>query len=384
MSGRKKIAVLGSTGSIGVNCLNVVRNLHDEFEIVALSSFKNADLLFEQASEFKPQIVALAGREMNDAEKERFQGLGIETFSGPGCLAQVIGNSEFDLLVNSVVGAAGFLPTLRALEAKKDIALANKETLVVGGEIITEIARKNGCLIYPIDSEHSAIFQCLVGEDYGSIENIILTASGGPFRKFPESEFKNITVEQALKHPNWDMGAKITIDSATMMNKGLEVIEAHWLFGIEYDRIQVVIHPQSIIHSMVSFVDGSIKAQMGQPDMRVPIQYAMTYPVRQQSNFPRVDFSTLKQLDFEKPDMKKFRALALAFQAGKTGGTAPAIMNAANEAAVNLFLQKKIGFVDITNSIEKALNKIEISFSPTPEELVEADKLARESVASLF
>lgn len=382
MSGKKKIIILGSTGSIGVNALNVVRQLPELFSVEALATFRNVDLLAQQAKEFGCRAVAVVLPE-SDTGPADLPGDKIILHRGAEGLIRLIEEVECDLVVNSIVGAAGFLPTLRAIELGRDIALANKETLVIGGEVITSAAKEHNCDLLPIDSEHSAIFQCLVGEEHGSIENIILTASGGPFRLVPKEQFKHLTVEQALKHPNWDMGSKITIDSATMMNKGLEIIEAHWLFGLDYDRIKVVIHPQSIIHSMVSFVDGSIKAQMGLPDMKVPIQYALTWPERKPSTFPRLDLSKVLELKFEPPDVKKFRTIPLAFEAGKTGGTAPAIMNAANEAAVQLFLQKQILFVDIFDAIEKALNGIAIIKNPSPGELLQADRQAREFVKRL-
>ena len=384
MTSPKKIAVLGSTGSIGVNTLNVVRELKEEFQITALSTYQNVDLLFQQAQEFKPDFVAISKQNVKDADISRFKQIGVQVLTSRQNVINLVEEAEFDLLVNSVVGAAGFLPTLRALERSKDIALANKETLVVGGELITNIARKNNCSILPIDSEHSAIYQSLVGEDYSTIEQIVLTASGGPFRFLDMNKFENITVEQALKHPNWNMGSKITIDSATMMNKGLEVIEAHWLFNVLFEKIKIVIHPESIIHSMVSFVDGSFKAQLGLPDMRLPIQYALTYPVRKTSSLQRMDIASISQLNFEGPDVRKFPSILLAYQAGKTGGTAPAILNAANEIAVNYFLNKKIKFTWIPECVEKALNEIPIINNPGPEELIEADKLARQYVLEMY
>jgi 1-deoxy-D-xylulose-5-phosphate reductoisomerase len=369
----KKIAILGSTGSIGVNTLNVVRELKEDFQISALSTNINVDLLFQQAKEFKPDFVAISHTGVKEADISRFKDLGIHVFTFKDCLVDIVKEADYGLLVNSVVGAAGFLPTLRAVQRGKDVALANKESLVVGGELITKAAQQNKCSILPIDSEHSAIFQSLVGEDYATIEQVILTASGGPFRSLEENEFENITVEKALNHPNWKMGNKITIDSATMMNKGLEIIEAHWLFDVPFDKIKVVVHPESIIHSMVLFVDGSIKAQLGLPDMRVPIQYAITYPNRKPSSFQRLDFENVLQFNFERPNFKKFPSMSLAYQAGNTGGTAPAILNAANEMAVAFFLKKRIKFTQIPELVEAALNELSIILKPTAEELIKAD-----------
>lgn len=380
MQGNRKIVVLGATGSIGVNSLNVVERLPQDFQVIGLTTHTNVKLLMEQSASHRPMFVAVTGRNLKDTEKSVFDDLGITVFSGENSLMQIVEKADYDMLVNAVVGAAGFLPTLKALELNKDIALANKETLVVGGELVIQAAAKNECAILPIDSEHSAIFQCLVGEKKESIEEILLTASGGPFRTLSKEQFARVTVAQALHHPNWNMGKKITIDSATMMNKGLEVIEARWLFGVPLEKVHVLIHPQSIIHSMVAFHDGSIKAQLGVPDMRVPIQYALTFPNRRPSQFPRLDFSKMKSLTFEEPDLIKFRALAFAFEASKTGGTAPAVMNAANEIAVRLFLNEKIRFDQIADTIEKTLNAHDVIFEPATEDLIFADKWARDFV----
>ncbi|MBN2413766.1 1-deoxy-D-xylulose-5-phosphate reductoisomerase [candidate division KSB1 bacterium] len=380
MRSGKKIAILGATGSIGQNCLHVAEKLSGEFNVTALTTNKNISLLIDQVKRFRPHMAAVTGVIPTEQQQQSFKQLGTRLFFGQDSLVEIVREADYELLINSVVGAAGFVPTLTALEAGKNIALANKETLVVGGELIIQAARKHGRTILPIDSEHSAIFQCLIGEDHNTIEEIILTASGGPFRTWSKEQLFSVTVEQALNHPNWSMGNKITIDSATMMNKGLEVIEAKWLFHVPVNKIRVVIHPQSIIHSMVAFYDGSVKAQLGEPDMRVPIQLAMTYPQRKPSEFPRIDFGTLKSLTFEEPDPNKFRALALAYQAAETGGTAPAVMNAANETAVRLFLEEKISFIRIAECIEETLDKIKIVSHPGLEDLLQADKQARAHV----
>jgi len=383
LSKKKKIALLGATGSIGVNALHCVNNAPEEFDVVALSTHKRVDLLLQQTRQYQPKFVAVTGRPLSDSERLEFKNLGATVFSGQGGIVQLAETAEYDLLVNAVVGAAGFLPTLSAIDRRADIALANKETLVIGGQVVMQKIKSAGVKLLPIDSEHSAIFQCLIGENYDDIEKILLTASGGPFRNTPIEDFKNITVEQALNHPNWNMGKKITIDSATMMNKGLEVIEAHWLFGVDIDKIEVVIHPQSIIHSMVAFHDGSIKAQLGMPDMRVPIQLAMTFPQRRPSDFPRVDWNTLKELTFDKPDLQKFHCLALAFAAMRAGGTAPAVMNAANEIAVARFLDRQISFVHIAQFIEKTIEAHEYCASPDVQTLLAADHWARQFTAAL-
>ena len=376
----KRIIILGSTGSIGVNCLDVVDQLPDEFEIVALTTNRNTHLLLEQAQKYHPRSVVITGGNCDPELRRKFTSIGVKVLLGAEALVEVATISDYDLLINSVVGAAGFVPTLQAIKAGKDIALANKETLVVGGELIMAAACEKGVSILPIDSEHSAIFQCLIGEDNAAVNRIILTASGGPFRKLNKDQLADVTVAQALNHPNWDMGKKITIDSATMMNKGLEVIEAHWLFDLPVEKVQVVIHPQSIIHSMVEFCDGSIKAQLGLPDMRLPIQLAMTFPKRMPAAFPKLDFANTKELTFEEPDLKKFTTLALAFQAAKTGGTAPAVMNAANEVAVDLFLGEKIRFNQISEIIEDTLLRHNVISGPTVDDLLWSDHWARDYV----
>ena len=377
MSPTKKIVLLGATGSIGVNALNCVDNAPNEYDVVALSTHNNIDLLLQQAGRYHPRFVASTGRAIPNDMRLEFENLGAKIIDGKNALVDLAKKADYDMLVNALVGAAGFLPTLTAIDRGADIALANKETLVIGGQIVMQKARDAGVKILPIDSEHSAIFQSLMGESYDDIEEILLTASGGPFRNTSFGDFENITVEQALNHPNWDMGKKITIDSATMMNKGLEVIEAHWLFGIAVDKINVIIHPQSIIHSMVAFHDGSIKAQLGMPDMRVPIQLAMTYPRRVAADFPRIDWTQLKELTFDAPDMQKFRCLGLAFDAIQAGGTAPAVLNAANEIAVAKFLNREISFVQIPHLIEKTVEAHEFIAKPGVEALLAADQWAR-------
>ena len=374
---KKKIVVLGSTGSIGVNALHCLENLPENFKIVGLSTHQNVELLLKQAAQFKPAAVAVSGRAFTDSEKKELESLNIRFFDGSSALLHLVREIELDLLVNAVVGAAGFIPTLEALEKGADIALANKETLVIGGHLVMAKVKEKAVQLLPIDSEHSAIFQSLMGENHKDIEEILLTASGGPFRNLPKSEFKNISLDQALAHPNWSMGQKITIDSATMMNKGLEVIEARWLFDVPVDCIRVVIHPQSIIHSMVCFCDGSIKAQLGLPDMRIPIQLALTYPRRFPSAFPRIDWRTLKELTFDTPDFEKFHCLSLAIDAIKAGGTAPAVLNAANESAVAAFIGHKITFDRIPSLIHDALAKHKFVSNPNVDELLDADSRAR-------
>lgn len=350
----KRLAILGSTGSIGTNCLNVVETHPNEFEAVYLATHRNVKLLYEQAQHLRPRAVVVVQPPEPDWAR-RFKALGTECLTGAAALAEVAAATDVDIVVNAVVGAAGLPATLSALRQGHTVALANKETLVVAGELVTSESIKHNGLLIPIDSEHSALWQCLVGESRQRIETLILTASGGPFRQRPKDDFANITVAEALKHPNWTMGRKITIDSATLMNKGLEVIEAHWLFGVPVDRLRVLIHPQSIIHSMVEFVDGSIKAQLGVPDMRLPIQYALTYPDRLPNRFPRLDFTLWHQLDFHEPDYEKFVCLRLAYESLREGGTAPAVLNAANEEAVQAFLREAIRFDQIPQLVDRAL-----------------------------
>ncbi|QOI97432.1 MAG: 1-deoxy-D-xylulose-5-phosphate reductoisomerase [Flammeovirgaceae bacterium] len=374
---KKHIAILGSTGSIGTQALDVVRAHPDAFEVEVITAQNNADLLIQQAIEFKPNAVVIGIEEHYAKVKSALQQYPVKVFAGDGALASVVQMDSIDLVLTALVGYSGLLPTIKAIEAGKTIALANKETLVVAGALITSLAREKGVNIYPVDSEHSAVFQCLAGEFHNRIEKIILTASGGPFRGKKREDLTNVTRAQALKHPNWNMGAKITIDSATLMNKGLEVIEAKWLFGLKAEQVEVVVHPQSIIHSMVQFEDGSIKAQMGLPDMRLPIQFALTYPDRLKSDFPRFNFSDYPSLTFEKPDTETFRNLALAFEALRRGGNMPCVLNAANEVAVAQFLSDKIGFLKMSDVVERCLEKIAYIGNPAYADYVETDKETR-------
>ena len=375
------IAILGSTGSIGTQALEVVRDQRDALHVEVLSAHSNADLLVAQALEFKPNAVVIGDeakwKQVNDALFDE----GIKVYSGAEALEQVVEVDGIDMVLTAMVGAAGLKPTLRAIEAGKHIALANKETLVVAGEIVMNAARNKGVDIHPVDSEHSAIYQCIAGEFHNPIEKIILTASGGPFRGRTLESLAGVTKADALKHPNWDMGAKITIDSASLMNKGLEVIEAKWLFDISPDQIDVVVHPQSIVHSCVQFDDGSIKAQLGLPDMKLPIQYALTYPRRLKNDFPRFSFMDYPSLTFEQPDTKTFRNLALAFDALRAGGNAPAILNAANEVAVARFLKDDIEFLDLPRVVEHALEHVTHQTNPTLDDLIAADADARRVAA---
>ena len=379
MSDKKKnIAILGSTGSIGRQALDVIRANPDKFEVFALTANNNLDLLIEQACEFQPDVVAIANEKLYLQLKQALADQPIKVFAGMDAIAQLVEMEPIDLVLTAMVGYAGLKPTIQAIRANKTIALANKETLVVAGEIICELAQKHKTAILPVDSEHSAIFQCLAGEGNNPIEKIILTASGGPFRAKTIEELKTVTSAQALKHPNWDMGAKITIDSASMMNKGFEVIEARWLFGLTPDQIEVVVHPQSIIHSMVQFSDGSVKAQLGLPDMKLPIQYAFTYPDRIKSDFPRLDFGRYNELTFEKPDTGRFRNLALAYRAMEKGGNMPCIINAANEIVVAAFLKDKTGFLQMSDIIETVMQKATFIHKPNYEDYVMTDAQVRE------
>ena len=345
---KKHIAILGSTGSIGTQALEVIAAHPESFEVEVLTAQNNADLLIEQAKKFNPNAVVIVNEDSYSKVKEALLPLNIKVFAGENALSSVVEMDSIDLVLTALVGYSGLKPTIKAIESGKNVALANKETLVVAGELVTRLAREKGVNIYPVDSEHSAIFQCIVGEFHNPIEKIILTASGGPFRGRKRDELLYVTKVQALKHPNWAMGAKVTIDSASLMNKGLEVIEAKWLFGLKADQVEVVVHPQSIIHSLVQFEDGSIKAQLGLPDMRLPIQFALSYPERLKSAFPRFDFAKYPALTFEKPDTETFRNLALAFEALAQGGNMPCVLNAANEVAVEEFLQDRIGFLQMS------------------------------------
>jgi len=371
------IAILGSTGSIGTQALEVVREQGQALHVEVLSAQSNADLLVQQSLEFKPNAVVIGDtskwKQVNDA----LFAAGVKVYSGAEALEQVVEADGIDMILTAMVGSAGLKPTLRAIDAGKHIALANKETLVMAGELVMNAARKKGVDIHPVDSEHSAIYQCLAGEFHNPIERVILTASGGPFRGRSVESLVGVTKADALKHPNWDMGAKITIDSASLMNKGLEVIEAKWLFDVDPNQIEVVVHPQSIVHSCVQFEDGSIKAQLGLPDMKLPIQYALTYPRRLQNDFPRFNFMDHPSLTFEKPDIETFRNLGLAFNALKEGGNAPAILNAANEVAVSRFLKDDIKFLDLPDVVEHALNRVTHQVKPTLDDLIASDEEAR-------
>lgn len=373
----RKIAILGSTGSIGTQALEVVRKNKEVLQVELLTAGNNASLLYQQALEFLPNAVVIANRNEYKALNDALFPHGIKVYAGEQAISECVQSESIEVVLTAMVGFSGLKSTIAAIEAGKQIALANKETLVVAGEVITRLAREKGVNLYPVDSEHSAIFQCLVGEFHNKIEKIILTASGGPFRGKTKNELKNVVPEQALKHPNWSMGHKITIDSATLMNKGLEVMEAKWLFGLNHEQIQVIVHPQSIIHSMVQFSDGSIKAQMGLPDMKLPIQYALLYPNRVQTDFPRFDFSLFPSLTFEQPDTETFRCLSLAFEAMHQGGNMPCVLNAANEIAVDLFLKGRISFLSIPELIEKTTQKVSYQKSPSIQDLIAFDAESR-------
>lgn len=381
----KRITILGSTGSIGTQTLDVVRKNKDKFEVVAISANSSVDLLLEQILEFNPKYVAVYNEESANKLKNMIpNNIDIEVLSSMEGLVKICQLKEVDIVLTAVVGMIGLVPTMAAIKAKKTIALANKETLVTAGEIVMEEAKKNNVDILPVDSEHSAIFQCLNGERKKDVEKIILTASGGPFRGKSKEELINVTKNQALKHPNWDMGRKISIDSSTLMNKGLEVIEAKWLFDVDVENIDIVVHPQSIIHSMVSFKDSSVMAQLGCPDMRLPIEYALTYPGRSETDFERLDLAKIATLTFEKPDMETFPCLQLAFKVLKLGGTYPTVLNAANEVLVNEFLDDKIGFYDIPYYIERSLEQHNNRSNPTLEDILEVDKETRRFLSNLL
>ncbi len=374
---RKKLAILGSTGSIGTQALEVVASHPVNFEVEVLTAQNNAALLIEQAKQFNPNAVVIVNEDLYAEVKEALDPHNIKVYAGEKALASVVEMDTIDLVLTALVGYSGVLPTINAINAGKNIALANKETLVVAGELITNLAKEKAVNIYPVDSEHSAIFQCLVGEFHNPIEKIILTASGGPFRGKSLKELESVTKKEALKHPNWTMGAKVTIDSASLMNKGLEVIEAKWLFGLKQEQVEVIVHPQSIIHSIVQFEDGSMKAQLGLPDMRLPIQFAMTYPDRLPSEFPRFDFLNYPSFTFEKPDLKTFRNLALAFEALKRGGNMPCILNAANEIAVAAFLEDRVSFLGMSAIVEQCLEKMDYVANPAYDDYVQTDKMTR-------
>jgi 1-deoxy-D-xylulose-5-phosphate reductoisomerase len=379
---QKNIAILGSTGSIGKQALDIVRANTDKLQVEVLTAQNNADLLIQQAMEFSPNAVVIAEEEKYQYVKDSLQKHDIKVFAGADALCQVVQMESIDMVLAAIVGFAGLRSTLAAIEAGKQIALANKETLVVAGALVTEAAKAKGVNIYPVDSEHSAIFQCLAGEFHNKIEKIILTASGGPFRGKEKKFLETVKKEDALKHPNWSMGAKITIDSATLMNKGLEIIEAAWLFALRPEQIEVIIHPQSIIHSLVQFEDGSIKAQMGLPDMKLPIQYAFFYPTRVYSSFKRFDFVAYPSLTFEKPDFTSFSAIQLAFDAMKKGGNMPCILNAANEVAVYAFLKDEISFTDIPSIVEKCMEQGTFIAKPGISDYMESDKETRNAATA--
>jgi 1-deoxy-D-xylulose-5-phosphate reductoisomerase len=374
---RKRIAILGATGSIGTQTLEVVENNPELFEIEVLTANNNTRLLIEQAKKFQPNVVVISNACHYDEVADALKNEPIKVYAGREALQQVVAMSTIDVVVTAMVGYSGLIPTCNAIKAGKHIALANKETMVVAGEIINQLANENKVNIYPVDSEHSAIFQCLVGEVNNEIEKIYLTASGGPFRGFSIEQLANVTKADALKHPNWDMGAKITIDSASMMNKGFEVIEAKWLFGLKPEQIDVIVHPQSIVHSIVQFVDGSMKAQMGLPDMKLPIQYALSFPERLPSSFRRFNFLDYPKLTFEQPNTKNFRNLALAFEALNQGGNMPCTLNAANEVVVHAFLNDKIKFLQMPEIIEQIMEKATFLKNPSLEDYIQTDKEVR-------
>lgn len=381
---KKRIAIFGSTGSIGTQSLDVIRANPQLFEVEILTAQTNADLLIKQALEFTPNAVVIGDESLYPKVKEALASTDVKVFAGEQALEEVADFDTYDMMLAAIVGFAGLRPTLKAVDKGKAIGLANKETLVVAGDIVMQRAYEKRAPVIPVDSEHSAIFQCVVGEGRNQIEKIILTASGGPFLGKKPNFLVNVKRDHALQHPNWSMGAKISIDSATLMNKGLEMIEAKWLFNLQPEQVQVVVHPQSIIHSMVQFEDGSIKAQMGLPDMKLPIQYAMAFPNRIKNDFPRLDFRKYPSLTFEEPDVKTFRNLALATDALVKGGNCPCVMNAANEIAVWAFLRNRIGFLDITAVVEKTMEKVAFIEKPTLEEYFESDGEARNFAASLI
>ena len=381
---KKQIAILGSTGSIGTQALQVIEEHPDQYEAYVITANNRVDELIAQARKFVPEAVVIANEAHYTRLKEALADLPIKVYAGEEALCQIVAEKPIDMVLTAMVGYAGLKPTMNAIRARKAIALANKETLVVAGELINDLAHLNGTPILPVDSEHSAVFQCLAGEGDNSIEKIILTASGGPFRTYSQEQLTQVTKEQALKHPNWDMGAKITIDSASMMNKGFEVIEAKWLFGVRPEQIEVVVHPQSIVHSMVQFEDGAVKAQLGMPDMRLPIQYAFPYPRRLKASFPRLDFAQCTELTFEQPDTRRFRNLALAYEALHRAGNMPCIVNAANEVVVAAFLHDEISFLGMSDVIEKTMEKVPFIRKPSYEDYVATDTEARRIARELI
>lgn len=375
---KKHIAILGSTGSIGTQALEVISEQSHHFELEVLTANSNSDLLVQQAIKHKPNAVVIANKEKFHEVNDALFSHDVKVYAGADALAQVVEMETIDMVLTALVGYAGLKPTIKAIKAKKHIALANKETLVVAGALITSLAKEYGVDILPVDSEHSALFQCLVGEVYNPIEKVYLTASGGPFRGFGREQLANVTRAQALKHPNWNMGAKITIDSASLMNKGLEVIEAKWLFGLTPEQIDVIVHPQSIIHSVVQFEDGSMKAQMGLPDMKLPIQYAMAYPQRLKASFPRFDFMDYPNLTFEKPDTHAFQNLELAYDSMRKGGNSPCVLNAANEVVVDAFLKQNIGFLEMSDVVASCMEKATFVANPSYEDYVDSDLESRQ------
>ncbi len=380
----KQLAILGSTGSIGTQTLNVVRQHPEEFSVYALTAHRSVETLIEQALEFNPAVVCIADDRYYPRLRDALSDLPIKVMAGEKAIAELVTHRAIDVVVAAMVGYAGLRPTIEAIKAKKTIALANKETLVVAGEIICRLAERYKVNILPVDSEHSAIFQSLVGEDMASVEKLLLTASGGPFRNFTLDQMQHVTAAQALQHPNWDMGAKITIDSASMMNKGFEVIEARWLFNIPVEKIQVLVHPQSVVHSAVQFIDGSVKAQLGTPDMRMPIQYALTYPKRWMSDVPRLDLFATQSLTFEEPDLQRFPNLALAYDAIHRGGNIPCVLNAANEVVNQAFREGKCSFLQMSNVIAETMQKTTFITEPTYEDYVQTDYAARQLALELL
>lgn len=381
---KRQLAILGSTGSIGTQALEVVSEHPDLFEVYALTANNQVDLLVQQAHKYMPEVVVIANEQKYPELKEALEDLPVKVWAGSDAIAQVVQAEPIDMVLTAMVGYSGLWPTIQAIKSGKAIALANKETLVVGGELITRLALEYKAPILPVDSEHSAIFQCLVGEGNNPVEKVLLTASGGPFRTKTLKELATVTTAQALKHPNWSMGAKVTIDSASMMNKGFEMIEAKWLFGLRPEQVQVVVHPQSVIHSMVQFADGSVKAQLGIPSMKLPIAYALSYPDRLPSSLPRLDFTQYSQLTFEEPDGERFRNLAFAYEAIRRGGNMPCIMNAANEVVVAAFLREQIGFLQMSDVIEQTMAKASFIANPAYEDYVATDAEARRIAAELF
>ena len=381
---KKQIAILGSTGSIGTQALQVIEEHPDLYEAYVLTANNQVDKLIEQAHKFRPEAVVIANKAHYPRLQEALAHLPIKVYAGEDALCQIVQDAAIDMVLTAMVGYAGLRPTMNAIRARKPIALANKETLVVVGELINELARVNGTPILPVDSEHSAVFQCLAGEAGNPIEKVILTASGGPFRTFSREQLATVTKEQALRHPNWQMGAKITIDSASMMNKGFEVMEARWLFGVRPEQIEVVVHPQAVIHSMVQFADGAVKAQLGMPDMRLPIQYAFSYPRRVHASLPRLDFRTCTSLTFEQPDPDRFRNLALAYEALHQGGNMPCIVNAANEVCVQAFLNDRVSFLGMSDVIERVMQSVPFVHKPSYEDYVATDAEARRKAEEIL